>query len=247
MKSIAMLSPTHVSLSYQPVKASPLPEVETTTPLPPTPADSIHLNKVASPHTTLRSGVKYEIPVYQFIGNQDLLKGYQKLLPLLREEFISNMSKLRELHPSEDYQKDISLAILMETPKMPPSLENIVQYLEKELASTSSTLFHSIKEEAQEKKESIEIHNYVEKVFSEILQSCHSVTLSRDEKSVMVNIAWEAKTPSYKKEAQKIIPTWENVSSELFKEVATELGLTLTEVKTEGTPLIEWVKKRFGF
>jgi hypothetical protein len=144
MKPISMLSPAHVSLSSQPVKASPLPEVETTTPLPHTPADSIHLNKVASPHATLRSGVKYEIPVYQFRENQDFLKGYEELFPELLEEFLSNMSKLRKLHPSQKDQKDISSATLMGKPTIPPSLENTVQYLEKELASTSSTLFHLI-------------------------------------------------------------------------------------------------------
>ena len=193
--------------------------------------------------------MKYEIPISQFRGNQDFLKRYEELLPALQKEFTSNMSQLRKLNPSQDYQNAISAVVLMDTPKMPPSLENIVRYLEKELAFTSSTLFNLVTEKAREQKESIETHENIKKVFSEILQPAHNVTFSPDKKWVIVDISWEAKTPSYEKEAQKLklIPTWESGSSQLFEKLATELGLTLTEVKTEGTPLIEWVKKRFGF
>jgi hypothetical protein len=104
----------------------------------------------------------------------------------------------------------------------------------------------SIKEEAQQQKESIKTHNDIEKVFSEILQPAHNVTLSQDKKSVIVDIAWEAKTPSHEKVAQHLIPTWEAGSSQLFEKVAKELGLTLTEVKTKGNRIVELFKKRFG-
>ena len=53
-----LISSAHVSYTPQPMKAFSPSKVEAT-PLPPTPTDAVHLNKVASPHPNLRSGTKY--------------------------------------------------------------------------------------------------------------------------------------------------------------------------------------------